>query len=164
MAENKPGVKKRLPLEGITVVDFSRVLSGPYCAMTLADLGARVIKIERVGTGDDTRAFGPFVENESAYFMCFNRGKESIALDFKSPRDRELLDRLLDKADVVVENFRPGVMERLGVGPDVCLKRNPKLVYGRMTGWGQTGPLAKSAGRRRGVDPQGIDNTPRPRP
>src|ERR1700694_3209855 len=99
MAENKPGVRKRLPLEGVTVLDFSRVMSGPYCTMVLADLGARVIKIERVGTGD-----------ESAYFMCFNRGKESIALDFKSPRDRELLERLLDKSDVLVENFRPGVM------------------------------------------------------
>ncbi|CAE6864213.1 Acetyl-CoA:oxalate CoA-transferase [Paraburkholderia aspalathi] len=141
MAENKPGVKKRLPLEGITVVDFSRVLSGPYCAMTLADLGARVIKIERVGTGDDTRAFGPFVENESAYFMCFNRGKESIALDFKSPRDRELLDRLLDKADVVVENFRPGVMERLGYGPEQLARTHPHIVYASISGFGHTGPL-----------------------
>ncbi|MFM0370277.1 CaiB/BaiF CoA transferase family protein [Paraburkholderia aspalathi] len=141
MAENKPGVKKRLPLEGITVVDFSRVLSGPYCAMTLADLGARVIKIERVGTGDDTRAFGPFVENESAYFMCFNRGKESIALDFKSPRDRELLDRLLDKADVVVENFRPGVMERLGYGPEQLARTHPHIVYASISGFGHTGPF-----------------------
>jgi len=86
--------------------------------MVLADLGARVIKIERVGTGDDTRAWGPFVDDESAYFMCFNRGKESIALDFKSPRDRELLERLLDKSDVLVENFRPGVMDRLGYGAE----------------------------------------------
>ena len=141
MAENKPGVKKRLPLEGITVVDFSRVLSGPYCAMTLADLGARVIKIERVGTGDDTRAFGPFVDNESAYFMCFNRGKESIALDFKSPRDRELLERLLDKADVVVENFRPGVMERLGYGPEQLARTHPHIVYASISGFGHTGPF-----------------------
>jgi CoA:oxalate CoA-transferase len=141
MAENKPGVKKRLPLEGITVVDFSRVLSGPYCAMTLADLGARVIKIERVGTGDDTRAFGPFVDNESAYFMCFNRGKESIALDFKSPRDRELLECLLDKADVVVENFRPGVMERLGYGPEQLARTHPHIVYASISGFGHTGPF-----------------------
>lgn len=141
MAENKPGVKKRLPLEGITVVDFSRVLSGPYCAMTLADLGARVIKIERVGTGDDTRAFGPFVDDESAYFMCFNRGKESIALDFKSPRDRELLERLLDKADVVVENFRPGVMERLGYGPEQLARTHPHIVYASISGFGHTGPF-----------------------
>lgn len=141
MAENKPGVKKRLPLDGITVVDFSRVLSGPYCAMTLADLGARVIKIERVGTGDDTRAFGPFVDNESAYFMCFNRGKESIALDFKSPRDRELLERLLDTADVVVENFRPGVMERLGHGPEQLARTHPHIVYASISGFGHTGPF-----------------------
>ncbi|CAE6829959.1 MULTISPECIES: CaiB/BaiF CoA transferase family protein [Paraburkholderia] len=141
MAENKPGVKRRLPLEGITVVDFSRVLSGPYCAMTLADLGARVIKIERVGTGDDTRAFGPFVDNESAYFMCFNRGKESIALDFKSPRDRELLERLLDKADVVVENFRPGVMERLGYGPEQLARTHPHIVYASISGFGHSGPF-----------------------
>ena len=103
--DQKPG-----PLSGITVLDFSRVLAGPYCTMVLADLGARVIKVERFGTGDDTRAFGPFVGVDSAYFMCFNRGKESISLDIKSPRDRELLERLLDSCDVVVENFRPGVM------------------------------------------------------
>jgi CoA:oxalate CoA-transferase len=141
MAESNTGVKKRWPLEGITVVDFSRVLSGPYCAMTLADLGARVIKIERVGTGDDTRAFGPFVGDESAYFMCFNRGKESIALDFKSPRDRELLDRLLDKADVVVENFRPGVMDRLGYGAEQLARTHPHIVYASISGFGHTGPF-----------------------
>ncbi|MDN7172641.1 CoA transferase [Paraburkholderia sp. SEWSISQ10-3 4] len=109
--------------------------------MTLADLGARVIKIERVGTGDDTRAFGPFVDNESAYFMCFNRGKESIALDFKSPRDRELLERLLDKADVVVENFRPGVMERLGYGPEQLARTHPHIVYASISGFGHSGPF-----------------------
>jgi CoA:oxalate CoA-transferase len=141
MAENKTGVTKRLPLEGVTVLDFSRVLSGPYCTMVLADLGARVIKIERVGTGDDTRAWGPFVESESAYFMCFNRGKESIALDFKSPRDRELLGRLLDKADVVVENFRPGVMDRLGYGADQLARTHPHIVYASISGFGHTGPL-----------------------
>src|ERR1700712_4833352 len=107
---------KKGPLDGITVLDFSRVLSGPYCTMVLADLGARVIKVERLATGDDTRAFGPFVEDDSAYFTCFNRGKESIALDLKSPRDRELVERMLAEADVLVENFRPGVMDRLGFG------------------------------------------------
>src|SRR5476651_431425 len=113
---------KKGPLDGITVLDFSRVLAGPYCTMILADLGARVIKIERLGTGDDTRVWGPYVDRdgtkESAYFMCFNRGKESIALDIKSPRDRELLERMFAKADVVVENFRPGVMDRLGFGAE----------------------------------------------
>lgn len=140
MSDSKTELKKRLPLEGITVVDFSRVLSGPYCTMMLADLGARVIKIERVGTGDDTRAFGPFVDAESAYFMCFNRGKESIALDFKSPRDRELLGRLLDKADVVVENFRPGVMDRLGYGAEELARSRPHIVYASISGFGHTGP------------------------
>ena len=92
MSDSKTSMPKRLPLAGVTVLDFSRVLSGPYCTMILADLGARVIKVERVGSGDDTRAFGPFIDKESAYFMCFNRGKESIALDFKIPRDREIPD------------------------------------------------------------------------
>lgn len=137
---SKTTLKKRLPLEGITVLDFSRVLSGPYCTMMLADLGARVIKVERVGTGDDTRAFGPFVEDESAYFMCFNRGKESIALDFKAPRDRELLDRLLDKADVLVENFRPGVMDRLGYGAEQLSRTHPHIVYASISGFGHSGP------------------------
>ena len=141
MADSKTGVRKRLPLEGITVVDFSRVLSGPYCAMVLADLGARVIKIERIGTGDDTRAFGPFINTESAYFMCFNRGKESIALDFKSPRDRDLLNRLLDKADVVIENFRPGVMDRLGYGAEQLARTHPHIVYASISGFGHTGPF-----------------------
>lgn len=140
MSDNKTGVKKRLPLEGITVLDFSRVLSGPYCTMVLADLGARVVKVERVGTGDDTRAFGPFVDAESAYFMCFNRGKESIALDFKSPRDRELLARLLNKADVLVENFRPGVMDRLGYGAEQLSRTHPHIVYASISGFGHTGP------------------------
>jgi CoA:oxalate CoA-transferase len=141
MAESNTGVKKRLPLEGVTVLDFSRVLSGPYCTMVLADLGARVIKIERVGTGDDTRAWGPFVDDESAYFMCFNRGKESIALDFKSPRDRELLERLLDKSDVLVENFRPGVMDRLGYGAEQLARTHPHIVYASISGFGHTGPF-----------------------
>jgi CoA:oxalate CoA-transferase len=108
--------------------------------MMLADLGARVIKVERVGTGDDTRAFGPFVEDESAYFMCFNRGKESIALDFKSPRDRQLLERLLDESDVVVENFRPGVMDRLGYGAERLSRTHPHIVYASISGFGHTGP------------------------
>lgn len=141
---------KRGPLDGILVLDFSRVLAGPYCTMILADLGARVIKIEKLGTGDDTRAFGPFVEHEgtkeSAYFMCFNRGKESIALDIKSPRDRELLERMLDKADVVVENFRPGVMDRLGYGAERLARTHPHLVYASISGFGHTGPYSDLPG------------------
>ncbi len=139
--ELKPG-----PLSGITVLDFSRVLAGPYCTMILADLGARVIKIERFGTGDDTRAFGPFVGDDSAYFMCFNRGKESISLDIKSPRDRELLENLLDSCDVVVENFRPGVMERLGYGPERLAKTHPHIVYSSISGFGHSGPFSDLPG------------------
>src|SRR5690348_14042435 len=104
------------PLDGVTVVDLTRVLSGPYCTMLLADMGARVLKIEQPGKGDDTRAWGPpFVSGESAYFLSINRNKESITLDFKKPGGRALLERLIDSADVVVENFRPGTLERLGL-------------------------------------------------
>lgn len=137
---------KKGPLDGITVLDFSRVLSGPYCTMVLADLGARVIKIERIATGDDTRAFGPFVDQESAYFMCFNRGKESIALDIKSPRDRDLLERMLGQADVLVENFRPGVMDRLGYGAERLARTHPHLVYASISGFGHTGPFSDLSG------------------
>ena len=134
------------PLEGITVLDFSRVLAGPYCTMILADLGARVIKIEKFGTGDDTRAFGPFVDGESAYFTCFNRRKESIVLDIKSPRDRELLERLLGATDVVVENFRPGVMDRLGYGAERLAKTHPHIIYASVSGFGHTGPFSDLPG------------------
>jgi CoA:oxalate CoA-transferase len=137
--------KKTGPLSGITVLDFSRVLAGPYCTMILADLGARVIKIEKLNTGDDARAFGPFVDAESAYFMCFNRGKESIALDLKSPRDRELLERLLANTDVLVENFRPGVMDRLGFGAERLAHAHPHIVYSSISGFGHTGPYSDHA-------------------
>lgn len=137
---------KKGPLDGITVLDFSRVLAGPYCTMLLADLGARVIKIEKIGTGDDTRAFGPFMSGESVYFSCFNRGKESIVLDIKSPRDRDLLEKLLDKSDVLVENFRPGVMERLGYGPRRLEQTHPHLVYASISGFGHSGPYSDLPG------------------
>src|SRR5512147_944336 len=102
------------PLAGITVLDLTRVLSGPYCTMLLGDMGARVIKIEQPGKGDDTRAWGPpFLEGESAYFLSINRNKESVTLDFKHPEGRAVLDRLLARADVVVENFRPGTLAKL---------------------------------------------------
>lgn len=137
---------KKGPLDGITVLDFSRVLAGPYCTMVLADLGARVIKVEKIGTGDDTREFGPFFAGESAYFNCFNRNKESIVLDIKSPRDRELLERLLDESDVLVENFRPGVMERLGYGPERLALTHPHLIYASISGFGHTGPFSELPG------------------
>jgi CoA:oxalate CoA-transferase len=146
MRETDSPLPKKGPLEGITVLDFSRVLAGPYCTMVLADLGARVIKVEKIGTGDDTRAFGPFVGGDSAYFMCFNRAKESIVLDLKSPRDRELLERLLDKSDVLVENFRPGVMDRLGYGAERLAKTHPHIVYASISGFGHTGPFSDLPG------------------
>jgi CoA:oxalate CoA-transferase len=98
------------PLSGITIVDLSRILAGPYCTLLLAELGARVIKVEVPKTGDDARQYGPFKNGKSTYFASVNRGKESIALDLKSPADRDIFERLLDKADALVENFRPGTM------------------------------------------------------
>lgn len=130
------------PLDGIVVLDLTHVLAGPFAATTLGDLGARVIKVERPGTGDDTRAFPPFVEGESAYFAGLNHGKESIALDLKSEGDRAIFDDLLARADVVMENFRPGVMEKLGYGWDALHARFPGLIYGAVSGYGHTGPDA----------------------
>ena len=135
------------PLDGIRVLDFSRVLAGPYCTMQLGDLGARVIKIEQPGRGDDTRAWGPpFVGAESAYFLSINRNKESLALDLKDQRARPIVDVLLARADIVVENFRPGTMERLGLPYAVIAKRHPRIVYCSISGFGQTGPRRAEAG------------------
>jgi crotonobetainyl-CoA:carnitine CoA-transferase CaiB-like acyl-CoA transferase len=129
------------PLAGVVVADFTRVLSGPYCTMLLADMGARVIKIEQPGKGDDTRAWGPpFIRNESAYFLSINRNKESITLDLKRPEARDVLDRLLATADVLVENFRPGTMDRRGLGYERVSAAHPRLVYCAISGFGQTGP------------------------
>lgn len=133
------------PLAGIVVVDLTRVLAGPFCTRVLAQLGARVIKVEMPQTGDDARAFGPFVNGKSLYFASVNAGKESIALDLKSPSDREMFDGLLALADVLVENYRPGTMERLGYGWDALHARHPKLVMASVSGFGQTGPLAPRA-------------------
>ncbi len=130
------------PLAGVVVVDLTRVLAGPYCTLVLADLGARVIKIERPGVGDDARHVGPFVGGRSAYFLSLNRGKESLALDLREPADRAVFERLLARADVLVENFRPGVMERLGYGAAALGARFPRLVAASVSGFGQTGPLA----------------------
>lgn len=130
------------PLNGITVVDLTRVLAGPYCTMVLSDLGARVIKVEPPG-GDDSRHYGPFVDGESAYFASLNRGKESIELDLKSDVDRALFERLLAKADVVVENFRPGTMARLGYGWEALHERFPRLIYAAVSGFGHSGPYSQ---------------------
>jgi CoA:oxalate CoA-transferase len=131
------------PLSGVTVVDLTRVLAGPYCTMVLADLGARVIKVEVPGTGDDSRRFGPFVGGKSAYFMSLNRGKESIALDLKASGDRGVFEALLARADVLVENFRPGAMDRLGYGWESLHARLPRLIYAAVSGFGRTGPYAR---------------------
>jgi CoA:oxalate CoA-transferase len=131
------------PLAGITVVDLTRILAGPYCTLLMAELGARVIKVEPPGKGDDARAYGPFVAGKSTYFMSVNRGKESIALDLKEARDRGVFETLLEKADVVIENFRPGTMEKLGYGWETLHARYPKLVYAAASGFGHTGPLSK---------------------
>lgn len=132
------------PLSGLLVVDLTRVLAGPYATMLLADLGARVIKVETPGGGDDSRAFGPFLANgDSAYFTSVNRGKESIALDLKSAADRAILESLLARADIVVENFRPGTMERLGLGADDLLRRFPRLIYAAASGFGHSGPESR---------------------
>jgi CoA:oxalate CoA-transferase len=129
------------PLAGLLVVDFSRVLAGPFATMLMADLGARVIKVERRDVGDDTRGYGPFApDGRSMYYARVNRGKESIALDLKADRDAALA--LTDRADVVVENFRPGVMARLGLGYDDVAARNPGVVYASVSGYGNTGPRA----------------------
>jgi CoA:oxalate CoA-transferase len=130
------------PLSGITVVDLSRILAGPYCTLLLAELGARVIKVETPKTGDDARQYGPFTNGKSTYFASVNRGKESIALDLKAAGDREIFERLLDKADVVVENFRPGTMERLGYGWEQLHPRYPRLIYAAASGFGHTGPYS----------------------
>ncbi len=129
------------PLKNILVLDLTRVLVGPYCTMILSDLGARVIKIEAPEVGDDSRKFGPFVKDNSAYFMSLNRGKESIALNLKDTNDKKIFLNILKKADVLVENFKPGTLDKWGFGwKDMC-KKFPKLIYASASGFGQTGPL-----------------------
>ncbi len=130
------------PLDGITVIDLGRVLSAPFAASVLASLGARVIKVERVGTGDDSRAFGPHLAGKSLYFASVNCDKESIALDLKNESDRAIFETLLDRADVLVENFSPRVMENLGYGWETLHERWPRLIYGAISGFGRSGPLS----------------------
>ncbi len=130
------------PLSGITIIDLTRVLAGPFCTLLLADLGARVIKVEQPEKGDDSRAYGPFINGKSGYFVAQNRGKESIALDLKNADDVAILHRLLAKADVLIENFRPGTMERLGLAWTALQARYPTLIYAATSGFGQTGPYA----------------------
>ncbi|MBN35428.1 MAG: carnitine dehydratase [Rhodospirillaceae bacterium] len=131
------------PLSGVTIVDMTRVLAGPYCTMVLSDLGARIIKVEQPGNGDEARGTGPFMGEVSGYFASINRGKESIALNLKDDNDREVFRALLAGADVLIENYRPGVMEKLGFGWDVLHADHPSLIYAAVSGFGQTGPYSR---------------------
>ena len=138
---NGDAARGAAPLAGVRVVDLTRVMTGPYCTMMLGDMGADVIKVEMPGKGDDTRAWGPpFVEGESTYYLSVNRNKRSIALDLKSPAAKEALWRLIDDADVLVENFSPGTVGRLGFAYESVKDRNPRIVYASISGFGQTGP------------------------
>ncbi|NLW72389.1 MAG: CoA transferase [Chloroflexi bacterium] len=130
-------------LSDVKVLDLTRVLAGPYATMMLADLGAEIIKIEMPGKGDDSRAYGPYRNGESAYFMSINRNKQSMTLNLKAPEGKEILKELIQHVDVLVENFRPGTMERLGLGFDVLHELNPRLIYAASTGYGQTGPYSQ---------------------
>ena len=139
-------VKRPPPLAGVRVLDLTRVLAGPYCTMILADLGAEVVKVERPGAGDDARHFGPFLPSGlSAYFTSINRGKKSIVLDLKAAADRATFLKLVEAADVVVENFRPGTMEALGLGSDKLRAVNPRLVFASASGFGKTGLYGRRA-------------------
>jgi len=134
---------RRGPLDGVRVLDLTRVVAGPYCSMFLGDLGAEVVKVEQPGVGDDTRGWGPpFAGGESAYYLCINRNKQSLALDLKSQRVLELLRELVKVADVLIENFRPGTMDRLGLGEKELRAINPRLIYASLTGFGADGPMS----------------------
>ncbi len=130
----------RGPLAGVRVLDLSRVLAGPYCTTLLYELGADILKIEMPGHGDDTRAFPPFKNGESVYFASINRGKRSLALNLKDDGDRAVFEKLLARADVLVENFQPGAMTRLGLDYDSVKARHPQLLYASISGFGHTGP------------------------
>jgi len=138
MSHDPPG-----PLDGVRVLDLTRVVAGPYCSMFLGDLGAEVVKVEQPGLGDDTRGWGPpFAGGESAYYLCINRNKKSLTLDLKSKRAVELLRELVKSADVIIENFRPGTMERLGLGEKELRALNPRLIFASLTGFGADGPMS----------------------
>ena len=129
------------PLQGIRVLDFTRVLAGPSASLALADLGAEVLKVEPPGTGDETRLFPPFRDNVSHYFLSVNRGKKSIVVDLKTDAGVALVRELAAKCDVLIENYRPGVMDRLGLGYAALSAVNPRLIYCAISGFGMTGPL-----------------------
>jgi len=142
MSELKNG-----PLDGVRVLDLTRVLAGPYCTMFLGDLGAEIVKVEQPGVGDDTRGWGPpFTGGESAYFLCVNRNKKSVTIDLKSADGAALVRRLAANADVLIENFLPGTMERFGLGEQDLRAANPKLIYASLTGFGADGPMCDFPG------------------
>lgn len=137
MSERIPGA-----LDGIRVLDLTRALAGPYCTMFLGDMGAEIVKVEQPGVGDDSRGWGPpFINKESAYFLAINRNKKSLAIDMKTNQGVELVRRLADKADVIIENFRPGTMDRFGLGEAELRTRNPRLIYASLSGFGSDGPM-----------------------
>ena len=139
-------IHSKAPLNGIKVLDLSRVLAGPYCTMTLSDLGAEIIKVEIPGRGDDTRGFPPYVNGVSSYFMSINRGKKSLTLNLKTNEARDILYKITKQVDVVVENFRPGVTNRLGIDYQKLQEINPNIIYCSISSFGQTGPYAQWPG------------------
>lgn len=139
--DNKNGL-----LEGVVVLDLTRVLAGPYCGALMADMGATVIKVENPKGGDDSRSMGPFVNNNSVYFANFNRSKLGCTLNLKDPEAKDIFKGMVRKADVVLENYRPGTMEKLGLGYDALKEVNPSIIYGAVSGFGHTGPFSKRAG------------------
>lgn len=141
MPDKPTGTHPKGPLSGVKVLDFSRILSGPYASMVLADLGADVVKIEPLETGDETRNFPPFKGPLSHYYIALNRSKKSLGLNLKSPRGVEIAKALAKQSDIVLENFRPGVMDRLGLGYDVLSADNPRLIYASISGFGTDSPL-----------------------
>lgn len=145
MKNRKIGDSMKLPLEGIKVLDLTRVLAGPYATMILGDLGADIIKIEMPIKGDDARHFGPYINGESAYFISLNRNKRSITLNLKHEKGKEIFLEMVKEADIVVENFRPGTMEKLGLGYKALSQINPRLIYAASSGYGHTGPYSKRA-------------------
>ncbi|WP_308588853.1 CoA transferase [uncultured Oscillibacter sp.] len=137
--------QRRQMLSGIKVIDLSRNLAAPFCTMILSDLGAEVIKVEEPLKGDDARTYGPFINGKSGYFISINRGKKSVTLNLKDPADKEKLAGLLSGADVMIDNFRPGVLDRLGITEEWVKSLNPSLIFASLTGFGQTGPYRTKA-------------------